>query len=276
MLRAEIQEDGIREVAFHELGRPALPIAEQRIQPRHVVDVTEQQLARAGRRARAGVKQRDVHLAPREALIEHGQIADDEGEKAEAHARLHHGESAGERAIRGHVSDAEGEEGGAAHVEIGPEAARALGDVQVRAESPLRHGEAHHERHGPAGHEHEKGQGAVYGEKVLPSPSATDEIREGGPRGPGGAVEHPGRPKAPARRAGKNESFEGVPHHHEDHDDPRDGYQLWKHRGREPRSGGALERAGGSNRARPEHEHVAGGNVRQHHGPHVLELALPA
>ena len=64
VLRAEIEQDGIREMAFHELGRPALPITEQQVQPRHVVHVAEQELARTGRRARTRVEQRDVHLAP--------------------------------------------------------------------------------------------------------------------------------------------------------------------------------------------------------------------
>src|SRR5256884_5205977 len=57
-----------------------------------VAAVPPQQLRSAGRRAGAGIEQRDGHLAPRERLIDHREVADDRGEKRETGSGLDHGE----------------------------------------------------------------------------------------------------------------------------------------------------------------------------------------
>src|SRR6266705_5200278 len=103
------------------IGGPALPVAQQGLELRHVVTVAAQELARTGRRARACVEERDVDLAAREALVEHGKVAHHEGEEAEAHARLDDRERAREGPDGSDIADAQREERGPAPVEICPE-----------------------------------------------------------------------------------------------------------------------------------------------------------
>src|SRR5512146_1330262 len=81
----------------------------------------------AGRRAGARVEERDVHFAGGESAVEHGQIADDDGEKAEADAGFADSDDAGEFGAGSDIAEAESEKRGAAHVQIGAKAGMACG-----------------------------------------------------------------------------------------------------------------------------------------------------
>ena len=191
--------------------------------------VTAQELARAGRRARARVEEGDVDLAVREALVEHGEVAHHEGEEAEAHACLDDGERAREGPDGSDIADAQREERGPAQVEIGPEAGVAGGRVESRSQSPLDHGEAEDERRRPAGHQDQDGQGTEDGEKALAPSPAGEEARHGDPGGPRGLIEEPRRSKGASGGAGEDERFEGVPDDREDQEDPRDRHHQMRH-----------------------------------------------
>src|SRR5438034_5550787 len=68
VLRPEIGERGIGEVTLEHVSGPALPVAQQLGERAGagVAAVPPQQLRGTGRRAGAGIEQRDGHLAPRE------------------------------------------------------------------------------------------------------------------------------------------------------------------------------------------------------------------
>src|SRR5437879_2428389 len=71
VLRTEISEHGVRNMALQELRGPALEVSQealQRIQALRRV-VTAQQLGRGWGRACARIQQSDIHFAPGERLI---------------------------------------------------------------------------------------------------------------------------------------------------------------------------------------------------------------
>ncbi len=72
------------------------------------IKVPPQQLTGRRWRSRPRIEERDVHLAARERLVQHGHIADHEGEEPEAHPPLDHREHAGGRGPRRHVSEPPG------------------------------------------------------------------------------------------------------------------------------------------------------------------------
>ena len=83
-----------------------------------------QQLRGAGRRAGAGVEQRDADFASRERLVQHREIADHDREEAEPQARFDDGEHSGERSLGRDIAEPQREEGRAAQVDVGREAGR--------------------------------------------------------------------------------------------------------------------------------------------------------
>ena len=120
MLRAVVAEHGEREMAFEELGGPDFPLGEEALDLAAVFGAASaaKELAGGGRRAGAGIEQRDRLLAVREGLEQDGQITDDDRHEAEAAAGL---EDSDELAGVGDGSDvaiAEREKGFAAVVEV--------------------------------------------------------------------------------------------------------------------------------------------------------------
>src|SRR5690348_711773 len=81
----------------------------------------------AGRRAGTRVEERDVDFAGGKRAVKHGQIADDDGEEAEAEAGFADGNDARDFGARSDVAESESEECGAAHVQIGAKAGMACG-----------------------------------------------------------------------------------------------------------------------------------------------------
>ena len=61
---------------------------------------------------------------------------------------------------RRHVAEAQGEERGAAHVEVGEEAGRVVRPVQRRSERPVQQGKAAYQPHGPGGEQAQQRQRA--------------------------------------------------------------------------------------------------------------------
>ena len=123
VLRAVGGEQRVGEVGFQQLRRPLLPLGQDAGEPPRaaVGRVAEEQGARAGRRAGVRVEQRDAHLAARDGLVEHRQVADDQREHAEASADLNDRDGARGSSVGDYIAQAEREEGGAAEIEVGPE-----------------------------------------------------------------------------------------------------------------------------------------------------------
>ena len=151
VLRAVVAENGVGEVTLQKVCRPALPILQKLAEALHLpgVRVAAQKLDRRGRRARARVEHRDADLAPRERLIEHRQVADDDCEEAEARACLDRREHAPQRVEREHVAVAEREECDAAQVEVRAEVRVSFGRLKARARGPLQEREGEYQRDGP-------------------------------------------------------------------------------------------------------------------------------
>jgi len=72
----------------------------------------------SGRRAGSPIQLDHVCLPPREELVQHRQIADDEGDEAKAGARFQNRKQTGDPGTRHQVAITQGEEGYTAHVEL--------------------------------------------------------------------------------------------------------------------------------------------------------------
>jgi len=103
----------------------------------------------------ARVEQRDVHLTPRERLVQDRQVADDKSEERKPDAGLDHHQDAPRPRDRGDVAEAEREERLAAQVEVVGERT-AAGDVEAGAKAGLEQGEPSNEARRPRGQEHEQ------------------------------------------------------------------------------------------------------------------------
>src|SRR5579872_7106152 len=86
MLGTEIADYRIRDVAFEDFRRPALPFVKEILECFETGGPAMPEKEFGGRRRRAGarVEKDDVHFAPRECLINYGQVAQHQSQKAEA------------------------------------------------------------------------------------------------------------------------------------------------------------------------------------------------
>src|SRR5207248_2018612 len=91
--------------------------------------VAAEQPFRGRRRSRSSVEQRDVDLAARERLVQHGQIADDQSEEREPDTGFDHDQRAPHSSNRRDVAEAQREERLAAQIEMVGEGAAAA-DVE--------------------------------------------------------------------------------------------------------------------------------------------------
>ena len=107
-------------MAFEQLGGPGFPLGEEALDLAAVVGAASaaQELAGGGRRAGAGVEQRDRLFAVGEGLEQDGQIADDDRHETEAAAGLEDSDEFAGVGDGGEVAVAEGEEGFAAVVKV--------------------------------------------------------------------------------------------------------------------------------------------------------------
>ena len=157
-------------MAFQQFTCPALPFGQKSFDRLHLsrAGQAQQQLPRRGGRAGAGVEHGDRHLAPREGLVEHRQVANDQGHEAEADAGLGHRQEAAQRPRRGDFAEAEGEERLAAEVKIGSETDVVVGGVQAGAEGGVQEGETENQACDPGAEQEQDGQRAEETEEVLP------------------------------------------------------------------------------------------------------------
>ena len=97
VLRAVVAENRVGDVGLEDLGGPAFPLGEQVDEGflAAVEGVAAQELGGGGRRAGAGVEQGDVDFAVRRRRRRDGNVADDEGDQAEAGAGFEDDEGAG-------------------------------------------------------------------------------------------------------------------------------------------------------------------------------------
>ena len=118
MLAAVIGQHRVGQVTFQQFRPPDLPFPQQLVELVEAVRLRMpgQHGAGGGRRPGAPVELDDMRFPPGEQLIQHGQVADDHGDEADAGARLEHSDQARAGSVRHHVAVAQGEEGDAAHV----------------------------------------------------------------------------------------------------------------------------------------------------------------
>ena len=119
VLRTVVAEDGIGDVGFKHLGRPALPLCKEFYKGLFTANeaVAEEKFARGGRRTGASVEQSYGYFATREGAVKERDVADDKSHKAQAYACLDDNESAGEVVGRRDVAKTQRKERGAADVE---------------------------------------------------------------------------------------------------------------------------------------------------------------
>ena len=77
-------------MTFQKFRRPTFPIAKKRrkLDECVAVEMTDQQFRCSRRRTGTGIKQRYVEFPPGKCLIEYGQVANDDGQKAETQTGL--------------------------------------------------------------------------------------------------------------------------------------------------------------------------------------------
>ena len=99
VLRPEITQDSVREMAFQNFRRPPLPITKNLIKNTllRALAEPEQQFGSRGRRAGTCIQPRNLYLAAGKARIDGWQIADHNGQEAEACTGFGYGQSAGKR-----------------------------------------------------------------------------------------------------------------------------------------------------------------------------------
>lgn len=212
VLGAEIAQQRIRDVTFEELGGPVLPFFEELDESVFAAGegVATKEFGGAGWRTGAGVKERDVDFAAGECAVEDGEVPDDEGDKAEADAGFQHEQAAREPGDGGDVSEAEGEERGAADVEVRVQGFEQKGIVKGRAEAVEDEREAHHDGDSPDGDEEDERKRSVDAEHGFAFTRMVDAQGEELPGGPGGNVEGAGEAKCTAGTARKDDRLEGV------------------------------------------------------------------
>src|SRR5690348_742012 len=122
MLRAEIAQRWIREMAFHYIRRPCFPTVQKLTQVRHMLAsaIAAQQFDRAWWRASAGIQQRNLYLAPRKCLIEDREIANNHCQNRKAAPGFYDCERPRWWGAWGHIPQPKGKQGGATQIQICP------------------------------------------------------------------------------------------------------------------------------------------------------------
>ncbi len=122
--------------------------------------------------------------------------------------------------VRGVTSPSpRGEEGGAAHVEVGPETGRAVRDPDRRSHEPVQKREAEDQSRGPEREEAQERKRPVHAQECLTGMAAQGALCQGRPRVPRRAVEG-ARQAAPARHtARQHDRLERLPENDRDEED---------------------------------------------------------
>src|SRR5258708_35879431 len=138
-------------MALHQLRAPKVPIFEENAESVLAVDVAvaSKQLPGGWRRAGAGIEEGNIHLAPGERAVDERQVADDGRKKTETKTSFGDDQSASQAGTRNDVAEAEGEEGGAAEIDIRQESGLAARHHHSGPGPILHQAEAKHEANGP-------------------------------------------------------------------------------------------------------------------------------
>src|SRR5260221_7449633 len=98
-------------MTLQQLCAPPLPFVQELDQFLDALGsvVPAQHLRRARERACTGIEERNIDLAARERLVDDGDIANNQSEKAKAHARLCYGEEASHSGQRDNISQPQGD-----------------------------------------------------------------------------------------------------------------------------------------------------------------------
>src|SRR5215472_9174474 len=109
-------------MAFHEVGSPFFPIAQERDEFGDVIDLgmAAEQFGGAGRRSGASIEQRDIDFASGEGLIEDWKIADNQGEEPKSGNCFKDGDGAGGWRDGSNVSQAQSAKSASAHIHGSP------------------------------------------------------------------------------------------------------------------------------------------------------------
>jgi hypothetical protein len=108
------------ERTLKQFRRPSFPFDEEQTEGAFTafVGVAAKELGGSWRRPGAGVEQGDADLSPGKRAVENRKISHDDGQKAEPGAGFEDDEFTRPGAVRSYVSQTEGEDGGAAHIEV--------------------------------------------------------------------------------------------------------------------------------------------------------------
>src|SRR5208283_1955176 len=169
MLGAEVREHGIREMAFHKLRAPELPILQQGVQRRVAIRVTvaAKEFTGGGRRAGTRIEKRDVDLAFGEGAVDKREVADHGGEKAETETSFSDDQKPGKSGARNYVAESQREEGGSTEIKVRVQAGDLAGEIDGGACAVLHHAERKNQSNGPKADQKEQRDGTVETQKRL-------------------------------------------------------------------------------------------------------------
>src|SRR4029077_7853394 len=150
-------------MAFHELRAPELPIFQQRAQGFVAIRVTvaAKEFTGSGRRAGAGVEQRDIDLALGEGSVYKWEIADHRGKKAETKTSFRDDQKTSDAGMRNHVAESKSEERGSAEITIRVQAGGLAEEPDGPRGGVLHHAERQDQSSGPDADEEKQRDGAV-------------------------------------------------------------------------------------------------------------------
>ena len=179
---------------------------------------TEPQQRLGGRRRRAGpgVHQRDGRLAPRERLVEHRQVTDDDRQEAQPQARLDDGQHPAERLRGKEVAVADREEGDAAVIAVAAEIRWPGLCPQRRGQRPVQQGEAEQQGQQPGAEQGQQRQRTEDAQEGLAILARLQPASQCPPQRPGKAVKNAREPtvRDPPRQQHRLEAI-----HEDDKDD---------------------------------------------------------
>ena len=152
-----------------------------------------------------------------ERLVDDGDVADDKRNKAEADTGLKHDESASGLAQRRDIAGAQGEEAGAADVEVGEQVghdgeARLQRVVEVGAEREKEHAETADEERSPDHEQEQQGEGAKDAVKLVADAPFGKYAGKGDPGTPRDQEEEACDAQAAGGPAGQNDGLKRVQH----------------------------------------------------------------
>ncbi len=218
VLGTEVGQHRIREMAFHELRAPELPVFQQDAQGFVTIreTVATKEFAGGGRRACAGIEQGDIDLALGEGTVDKREIADDGGEKAKTESSFGHHQQSRQARAGNNIAEAESEERSSAEIQVRVQAVGLAGEIDGGTRAVLHHTERDHKSDRPDPDQDKQRDRAIKTKKRLASFPRRDDARKSFPRAPRGAVVEAGETKFSGHAPRENNGFEGVPNNNQE------------------------------------------------------------